>query len=86
MFNEQGKACGICGAGEPTQKGWQTDHDHGCCPERGRSCGRCVRGILCAPCNTALGAVEANQHMQVLPIWKPFVEWSRVREASCLSG
>jgi hypothetical protein len=32
----------------------QIDHDHGCCNFNG-SCGKCIRGTLCASCNTLLG-------------------------------
>lgn len=53
---EQG-GCAVCGRGEPDDRGWQVDHDHACCPGK-RSCGRCVRGVLCRPCNTALGLLR----------------------------
>lgn len=32
----------------------QIDHDHDCCPGR-KACGKCVRGLVCADCNTGLG-------------------------------
>lgn len=38
------------------------DHDHKCC-DKTYSCGKCVRGILCSQCNTALGLLKENEAM-----------------------
>jgi hypothetical protein len=48
MAETQGGVCAICGQ-PPKQKRLHVDHDH----ETGR-----VRGLLCAPCNTRLHALE----------------------------
>ncbi|MFD0291328.1 endonuclease domain-containing protein [Streptomyces sp. NPDC127061] len=52
ILRAQGDACAICGEspGDAAIEGpsyWQIDHDHTCCS----GCARCVRGLLCMPCN-----------------------------------
>jgi hypothetical protein len=55
MLARQGGACAACGATEPGGKGrFNVDHDHACCPGD-KSCGQCVRGLLCAGCNSGIG-------------------------------
>lgn len=56
MFEAQGGRCAICRTDSPGSKHhWCVDHDHRCCPTRGQSCGKCIRGILCTACNKAIG-------------------------------
>lgn len=50
--------CGICGNPPEEGQALAIDHDHSCCPESGRSCGSCVRGLLCNLCNLRFGWVE----------------------------
>jgi hypothetical protein len=37
----------------------QVDHNHECCDLKTKSCGECLRGLLCAKCNLRLATVEA---------------------------
>jgi hypothetical protein len=59
LLAAQGSACAICGA--PSEKRLAIDHDHSCCPEPKTSCGECIRGLLCGPCNLRLGWFEGNR-------------------------
>jgi recombination endonuclease VII len=54
----QGGCCVLCRSDKPTLIQWTIDHDHLCCPDSCKSCGKCVRGILCGNCNSALGYLK----------------------------
>jgi hypothetical protein len=47
--------------------GLAVDHDHNCC-QTGKSCGKCVRGLLCSTCNRSLGHAEAMIAKATLPV------------------
>jgi hypothetical protein len=55
MLVIQGGGCAICGTTEPGGRGqFHVDHDHKCC-SGARSCGKCIRGLLCGTCNVGIG-------------------------------
>lgn len=55
LLESQG-GCAVCG-GDNDGKALCVDHDHACCPGD-RSCGQCVRGLLCGACNRSLGLMS----------------------------
>lgn len=60
MMRAQGFRCAICREFETLVRDGMVvqlsvDHDHSCCPQKGRSCGRCVRELLCSNCNRGIG-------------------------------
>lgn len=63
MLVVQEGVCKIC-SGPQSHGGSRldVDHDHNCCPI-GKSCGRCVRGLLCRNCNTGLGLFQDNTEL-----------------------
>ncbi|MFF0432390.1 endonuclease domain-containing protein [Streptomyces sp. NPDC004327] len=53
LLELQGNGCAICGVAHPDDSIWHIDHDHACCPvDATITCGKCIRGLLCPPCNT----------------------------------
>lgn len=58
MLVRQNGACAICK--EVFTSTPRVDHDHKCCPERTRSCGSCIRGLLCESCNFGIGKFYDN--------------------------
>lgn len=62
MLTDQGGGCAICGKSPSPKKRLNVDHDHACCPGE-VTCGKCVRGLLCTPCNVFLGYFENKDTM-----------------------
>jgi hypothetical protein len=58
ILDEQGGKCRnpACGVFHTEDRYLNVDHDHACCPGS-KSCGQCVRGLLCMACNSAAGFV-----------------------------
>jgi hypothetical protein len=60
MLAKQKRSClGCLQTVEELGKLLTVDHDHSCCP-KSKSCGKCIRGLLCSSCNVALGRLKDN--------------------------
>lgn len=57
IWRRQNGGCYACGV----KHGFKLhiDHDHACCPGT-KSCGKCIRGLLCARHNHGLGMFQDN--------------------------
>jgi hypothetical protein len=62
LLADQNYGCAICGK-SPEENGTRlaVDHDHACCPGD-RSCGNCVRALLCRDCNRGLGCFKDSNN------------------------
>lgn len=56
MYEEQDFSCGSCHEVHIIDE-LEIDHDHACCPKP-KSCGKCIRKLLCVKCNRALGLIN----------------------------
>jgi hypothetical protein len=59
ILGQQGDGCACCGSTKPDgpHKQFVVDHDRACCSGK-KSCGKCVRALLCSGCNLLLGKVK----------------------------
>ncbi len=75
MFDQQGKICAGCGSSTPRHNhGWSLDHDH----TNGK-----LRGVLCSPCNTALGMVRDNvETLQKLVVYLQFHRMPTIQDVT----
>jgi hypothetical protein len=60
MLAAQGGVCALCLRPAKGKRRLSVDHDHACCPGEGKTCGKCVRGLVCQRCNTVLGNAQDN--------------------------
>lgn len=58
-LEEQGGVCKVCKRPCPSGRALAVDHDHRCCPGQ-KSCGKCLRDLLCGPCNDAFGLLSED--------------------------
>jgi hypothetical protein len=63
LLELQEHACAMCHEPFVEDSVICVDHDHACCPVEKRSCGKCIRGLLCMSCNTALGHIQRKLHL-----------------------
>lgn len=56
---QEGKCLG-CGMALDSSGATHVDHLHSCCPTPSRSCGKCIRALLCGNCNAILGLAKDN--------------------------
>ena len=63
LLAAQQLACGMCHKPFEGRQRIHVDHNHACCQQKNRSCGKCIRGLLCHTCNIALGHIERRYAM-----------------------
>jgi len=75
--------CEICGENPYEHKILHVDHDHKCCPvkyvngnaRKLKTCGVCIRGVLCNRCNAAVGRYEKGVMRKDYPLKDKIVKY-----------
>lgn len=64
LVERQNNRCAICGTDKPGGRSntWHIDHDPTCCSGN-KTCGKCVRALLCFLCNVGLGRFKNNPEL-----------------------
>jgi hypothetical protein len=79
LLIKQSGLCAICGHlshHHGTLQRLQVDHNHDCCDIKTKSCGKCLRGLICADCNLLLSYFERfmKEVTSVVPKWDTWLE------------
>lgn len=54
LLKQQNGVCEICQRSPEEVGVLAVDHDHRCCPTE-KTCGNCIRGLICTCCNVSIG-------------------------------
>ena len=71
LLDQQNNRCAICGGVNKNGYALSIDHDHSCCPGK-KSCGKCIRRLLCDRCNWGLGHFRDNP--EILRVAAKYIE------------
>ncbi len=64
LLEAQDYKCAICKTAITVRRKQHLDHDHSCCGKVGiKWCGKCIRGVLCQPCNQAVGFFKDSEEV-----------------------
>lgn len=74
----QGFKCWICQVATGRAKALATDHNHACC-NGPTSCGECVRGKLCGPCNELIGRFGVESLLRAIGYLRGDTPMARLR-------
>lgn len=76
MIEIQDGVCAICKGLNQNGRALSVDHDHNCCSGK-KSCGRCVRKLLCMNCNSMIG--YAKENIDTLPSAIEYIKYHEER-------